>query len=94
MSLDRAQVEKIAYLARLRLSDQELTEMTSQLGRIVDFVDQLSQLNTEGVEPLVHAIELQNVMSEDIIRPSLDRKEALSNAPQQDGECFRVPAVL
>ncbi len=94
MSLDRAQVEKIAYLARLRLSEQELTEMTSQLGRIVEFVDQLSQLDTEGIEPLVHAIELQNVMADDVIRPSLDRNDALSNAPQQDGECFRVPAVL
>lgn len=94
MTLDRAQVEKIAYLARLSLSETELDQMTTQLGRIVEFVDQLSELNTDGVEPLVHAIELQNVMAEDRVQPSLPRDRVLQNAPQKDVECFRVPAVL
>jgi len=94
MSLDRQQVSKIAYLARLSLSDTELDEMTLQLGKIVELVDQLSQVNTDGVEPLVHAIELQNVLQPDEIRPSLPRQQALQNAPDADEECFRVSAVL
>ena len=94
MAIDREQVQKIAYLARLHLSEAEADLMTTQLGNIVGFIDTLSELNTDGVEPLVHAIELQNVFAEDIVRPSLDRKDVLSNAPQADEECFRVPAVL
>ena len=94
MAIDREQVQKIAYLARLHLSEAEVDLMTTQLGNIVGFIDTLSELNTDGVEPLVHAIELQNVFAEDIVRPSLDRKDVLSNAPQADEECFRVPAVL
>ena len=94
MSLDRQQVAKIAYLARLSLTETELDEMTQQLGKIVDLVDQLSAVNTDGVEPLVHAVELQNVLQEDEIKRSLPREKALANAPDADEECFRVAAVL
>ena len=94
MSLDRQQVAKIAYLARLSLTEVELSEMTEQLGKIVDLVDQLSVVNTDGVEPLVHAIELQNVLQADQVEPSLPREKALANAPDADEECFRVSAVL
>lgn len=94
MSLDRQQVAKIAYLARLSLTDSELAEMTQQLGKIVDLVDQLSEVNTDGVEPMVHAIELQNVLQQDGIKSSLPREKALANAPDADEECFRVSAVL
>ena len=94
MSLDRQQVAKIAYLARLSLTEAELDEMTQQLGKIVDLVDQLSAVNTDGVEPLVHAVELQNVLQVDEIKTSLPREKALANAPDADEECFRVSAVL
>ena len=94
MSLDRQQVAKIAYLARLSLTDSELDEMTQQLGKIVELVDQMSEVNTDGVEPMVHAIELQNVVQPDEIKPSLPREQALANAPDADEECFRVSAVL
>ncbi len=94
MSLDRQQVAKIAYLARLSLTESELDEMTQQLGKIVDLVDQLSEVDTEGVEPMVHAIELQNVLQQDEIKSSLPREKALANAPDADEECFRVSAVL
>ncbi len=94
MSLDRQQVAKIAYLARLSLTEAELDEMTHQLGKIVDLVDQLSAVNTDGVEPLVHAVELQNVLQADEIKTSLPREKALANAPDADEECFRVSAVL
>ena len=94
MSLSRADVKKVALLARLRLSDDELDTMTEQLGKIVDYIDQLSELDTANVVPMAHAVELTNVFVEDEPRKSLDRDTALANAPKHDDECYRVPAVL
>jgi len=94
MSLSREEVEKVSLLARLRFSDAELDPLTNQLGQIVDFVAQLSEIDTSNVEPLAHAIELSNVFAEDQIQPSLPREEALANSPKHDDECYRVPAVM
>lgn len=94
MSLSRADVEKVSLLGRLRLTEQELTTMTSQLAAIVDYVEQLGELDTTGIEPMAHAIELRNVFADDALRPSLPRDAALANAPKKDGEYYRVPAVL
>jgi len=94
MSLERSQVAKIALLARLSLSEQELDAATDQLGKIVDLFQQIDQVNTDGIEPLVHAVELQNVLAVDQVAPSISRELALRNAPSSDEECFRVNAVL
>jgi aspartyl-tRNA(Asn)/glutamyl-tRNA(Gln) amidotransferase subunit C len=94
MSLTRAEVEKIALLGRLLLSEEELQRMTVQLGDILGYMDLLAEVDTAGVEPLAHARDLANVFREDIARKSLDREQALSNAPHRDEECFLVPAVL
>jgi aspartyl-tRNA(Asn)/glutamyl-tRNA(Gln) amidotransferase subunit C len=94
MPLSREDVEKVALLGRLRLSPQELDTMTAQLGAVVEYVQQLSELNTDDVEPMAHAVELTNVFRPDEIQPSLDRAAALANAPHQDGEYYLVPAVL
>lgn len=94
MSLSRDEVLKISLLARLELSEAELEKMTAQLVQIVGYVDQLSELDTEGVEPMAHALDMANVFAEDQVRPSLDRTAALANAPHSDGECYLVPAVL
>ena len=94
MSLSRADVKKVSLLARLRLSDDELDTMTEQLGKIVDYINQLSELDTANVVPMAHAVELTNVFVEDEPRKSLDRDAALANAPKHDDECYRVPAVL
>ncbi len=94
MSLTSAEVEKVSLLARLMLSSEEIDSMTSQLGKIVDYVDQLSSLNTDDVEPLAHAVELVNVLADDEVRPSLPRDEALSQAPNRDDESYLVPPVL
>jgi aspartyl-tRNA(Asn)/glutamyl-tRNA(Gln) amidotransferase subunit C len=94
MSLSREDVAKVALLARLRLSDAELDLMTRQLGQIVGYVEQLQQLDTEGVAPMAHAMELSNVFRDDEPQPSLARDEALANAPKRDAECYKVPAVL
>lgn len=94
MSLTRAEVEKVSLLARLLLSPEELDTLTAQLGQVVDYMNLLSELDTEGVEPMAHAVEMSNVFRADEVRPSLERSEALANAPHHDDECYLVPAVL
>ena len=94
MPLSRQAVEKVSLLARLRLSDEELDRMTVQLGQIVDYMALLNELDTDGVEPMAHAIEVTNVFRADEARPALPREEVLANAPSHDGECYLVPAVL
>ena len=94
MALTRADVEKVSLLGRLQLTDEELGTMTQQLGQIVGYVELLSELDTENVQPMAHALDVANVFADDKVRPSLDRQAALANAPHQDGEFYRVPAVL
>jgi len=94
MSLSREQVEKVSLLARLLLTDVELETMTRQLGQIVEYIEQLAELDTDDVEPMAHAVELANVFRPDELTPSYDRAAILANAPHSDGECYLVPAVL
>ncbi|MGD9126955.1 MAG: Asp-tRNA(Asn)/Glu-tRNA(Gln) amidotransferase subunit GatC [Planctomycetia bacterium] len=94
MAISREEVEKVALLARLRLSDAELETMTSQMGDILGYIELLDELDTDGVEPMAHALDLHDVFRDDVVRPSLPRDRALANAPDADGECYRVPAVL
>ena len=94
MSLTRADVEKVSLLGRLLLTPAELDRMTTQLAQVVDYMNLLAELNTDGVQPMAHAIELTNVFRDDEVRPSLPREQALANAPQHDREHYLVPAVL
>jgi aspartyl-tRNA(Asn)/glutamyl-tRNA(Gln) amidotransferase subunit C len=94
MNLTRDDVEKVALLARLDLTDAELSLMTDQLGQIVAYVEQLGELDTADVEPMAHAVDVTNIFRADELRDSLPREAALSNAPKADGECYLVPAVL
>jgi aspartyl-tRNA(Asn)/glutamyl-tRNA(Gln) amidotransferase subunit C len=94
MSLSRQDVEKVALLSRLLLSEAELETMTTQLTRIVGYVEQLGELNTDNVQPMAHALEMHNVFADDVLHDHLDRAAALANAPKHDAECYRVPAVL
>jgi aspartyl-tRNA(Asn)/glutamyl-tRNA(Gln) amidotransferase subunit C len=94
MSISRAEVEKVSLLARLRLSDEELDRMTRQMGDILGYFDLLSEVDTDGVEPMAHALDVANAFRNDSVQPSLDREAALANAPHHDGECYLVPAVF
>lgn len=94
MTISRQEVEKVALLARLRLSDAELETMTSQMGDILSYIELLDELDTEGVEPMAHALEVHDVFRDDTAQPSLPREQALANAPDADEQCYRVPAVL
>lgn len=92
--LTREEVAKVALLARLRLSEEELDRMTSQLGSILGYVERLAEVDTEGVEPMAHAVERTNVFREDVETPMLPREAALANAPKTDGQYFLVPQIL
>jgi aspartyl-tRNA(Asn)/glutamyl-tRNA(Gln) amidotransferase subunit C len=92
--LTREDVAKVALLGRLKLSADELERMTAQLGRVLEYVDILNEVDTEPIEPLAHPIELSNVFRDDVEQPCLSREEALANAPRTDGRCFVVPAIL
>jgi aspartyl-tRNA(Asn)/glutamyl-tRNA(Gln) amidotransferase subunit C len=94
MALSIQDVERVALLARLQLTDEELHTMTRQLQTILRYIDQLAELNTDNVPPLAHAVDVANVFRADEVCPSLDRAAALANAPHTDGECYLVPAVL
>lgn len=96
MSLTLDQVRKVATLARLELPEADLVRMQSQLSAILDYVAQLDELNTDGVEPLAHPLPLQNVFRPDEPVPSLSPDEALQNAPKREkgSDYFSVPAVF
>lgn len=94
MSISRAQVEKVSLLSRLLLSEEELDKMTTQLGDILKYMELLAEVDTSGIEPMAHALEVSDVLRDDELRASLDREEALANAPHRDAECYLVPAVL
>ena len=94
MSLTTDQVQWVAHLARLALSADELAAMTRDLSAIVDYVNQLQQVPTTGVEPLAHPLDLANVFRPDEPAPSLSPDAALANAPQRRGDFYSVPAVL
>lgn len=92
MTLD--EVRKVAKLARLDMSDADLAKMQQQLSAILDYVGQLGELNTDGVEPLAHPLPVANVFREDVIGPCLTPDEALANAPNRLADFFGVPAVF
>lgn len=93
-NLTRADVLKVANLARLKLSEAEVADYTAKLGSILEYVESLNEVETEDVEPMVHAVELSNVFRRDEVVPSLTREAALSNAPKTDGQFFLVPQIL
>lgn len=92
--MDANEVRKVARLARLDLPDADLAVFAKQLTAILGYMDQLKELNTEGVEPLAHPLPVQNVFRPDELKPSLPVDEALANAPARSGDFFAVPAVL
>lgn len=94
MSLSADEVRKVADLARLELSEPDIVVMAAQLNSIVDYINQLQTINTDGVEPLAHASDVHDVFRDDVPVPSLMPGEALSNAPARKGDYYRVPPVF
>ena len=94
MAITRTDVENVALLARFRLSDAESDTPTAELAHIITYVDHRTDLDTDGVEPMAHALEVSNVFSTDVVQPSLSRDQALANAPSCNERGYLVPAVL
>ncbi len=96
MPLTRIQVEHIAELAKLRLSEDEIAKMTEQLSAILDYAARLQELNTDSIPPTASVVPLHNIMRDDVVEPSLPREQVITNAPDKDerGEFFRVRAIL
>jgi len=93
-NLTRADVEHVAHLARLRLTEEELARLEGQLNHILDQYAVLTKLDTEHIPPTAQTIELLNILREDIVQPSLAVDDALSNAPERSVDHFVVPAIL
>jgi aspartyl-tRNA(Asn)/glutamyl-tRNA(Gln) amidotransferase subunit C len=87
-------VEHVARLARLELSAVEKERMRRELDGILTYIDKLRALDTTGVEPTSHAVPVTNVMREDVPSPSLPQAETLANAPDRQGDLFRVPRII
>lgn len=93
-TLSRSDVEHVAYLARLGLTDDELTRLEGQLNHIVDQYAILAELPTDDIPPTAQTIELENILREDVVRPSLSAEAVLANAPARQGEFIVVPSIL
>lgn len=94
MKISKQEVEHVAKLARLELSDQEQEKLTDQLSGILTYVEQLNKLDTTGVEPTSHVLDISNVTREDIAGKSLPQEIALANAPDKAAGHYKVPRIL
>lgn len=92
--LTREDVEKVAGLARLKLTEDEISEMTEKLSQVISYVAVLDEIDVSNVEPMAHVADVTNVLREDAVRDSLTREAALANAPKTDGKYFLVPQIL
>jgi aspartyl-tRNA(Asn)/glutamyl-tRNA(Gln) amidotransferase subunit C len=94
MKLTREEVLHIARLARVALTEEEISRMSEQLSNLLEHFEVLQKVDTEGVAPTAQSVTLQSVMREDAVAPSLPPEDVLANAPRREGDCFRVRAVL
>jgi aspartyl-tRNA(Asn)/glutamyl-tRNA(Gln) amidotransferase subunit C len=94
MKITRQEVDHVAKLARLQLSDSAKDTFTDQLSNILTYVEQLNELDTKGVEPTSHVLDIRNVMREDLPGESLSQERALANAPDKAAGHYRVPKII
>ena len=94
MKVDKDTVEEIAHLARLELTEEEKKDMTSEMSKILNWMEKLNEVDTSKVEPLIHMSQEMNVLREDIEGEMLSHEAALKNAPKKDSNYFRVPKVI
>jgi aspartyl-tRNA(Asn)/glutamyl-tRNA(Gln) amidotransferase subunit C len=94
MKISREEIEHIAVLARLSLSEEEKDLFGSQLSSILDYMEKLNELDTRDIEPTSHVLSLHNVMREDTLTSSIPREDALMNAPFRTEKFYRVPKII
>ncbi|MGE3523924.1 MAG: Asp-tRNA(Asn)/Glu-tRNA(Gln) amidotransferase subunit GatC [Candidatus Dadabacteria bacterium] len=94
MKISKEEVVKVAELARLEFTDEELDEFTEQLGKILTYIEKLGELDTTGVEPTSHVLDIATPLRDDKVVKWLTQEEALSNAPDEEDGYFAVPQVI
>jgi aspartyl-tRNA(Asn)/glutamyl-tRNA(Gln) amidotransferase subunit C len=94
MGLTRDDVAHVAHLARLGLTEEEMGRLEGQLNHILDQYTKLAELDTDAIPPTAQTIELENILREDVVRPSFTPAEALANAPAREGDFIVVPAII
>ncbi len=92
--LDREQVRHVAFLARLQLTSEEEAQFTQQLDSILSYVEQLQELDTEGIDPTFHAVDVEQILRADDVNPWPDLDAILDGAPEREEQFFRVPRIL
>ena len=92
--IERQEVEHVAELARLRITGEEVTQLTTQMNTILSYMDKLNELDTSGIEPLAHPLALAAPLREDRVQSTLDIEESLANAPRRENLFFVVPRVI
>ncbi|TMW71117.1 Asp-tRNA(Asn)/Glu-tRNA(Gln) amidotransferase subunit GatC [Alteribacter natronophilus] len=92
--ITKSQIKHVAHLARLEFSDHEVEMFSEQLDQIINFAEQLNELDTDNVVPTSHVFDVRNVLREDEVKPSLSQEEALENAPAQKDGQMKIPTVF
>ena len=92
--IDIKTVDEVAHLARLEFNDEAKAEILNDMNRMLSFVDKLSELNTDNVEPLIYMTNEKNILREDVPEITVTQKEALKNAPKKDSDYFKAPKVI
>jgi aspartyl-tRNA(Asn)/glutamyl-tRNA(Gln) amidotransferase subunit C len=92
--IDREQIRKVAHLARLELTEAEEEQFTTQVGSILEYFEQLSELDTENIKPTTRAIDVSNVTRPDELQPFTDLQSIMAAAPDVEGDFFKVPKIL
>ncbi|EOD00303.1 Asp-tRNA(Asn)/Glu-tRNA(Gln) amidotransferase subunit GatC [Caldisalinibacter kiritimatiensis] len=94
MAITKEDVKHVAKLSRLEFSEDEIQDFTEKFASVLEYVDKLKEVDTKGVEPTYHPHPVKNVMREDVVKESLSREKALSNAPDKQNGYFKIPKVL
>jgi aspartyl-tRNA(Asn)/glutamyl-tRNA(Gln) amidotransferase subunit C len=94
MEITSEMIDRLSHLARLQFSEEEKKELKVDLERMIEFVEKLKEVDTSGVEPLLHITDAVNILREDEIKQTITKQEALLNAPLTDGNFFKVPKVI
>tara|TARA_B100000579_G_scaffold370262_1_gene332204 strand:+ start:268 stop:561 length:294 start_codon:yes stop_codon:yes gene_type:complete len=92
--ISSSDVRKVAHLARLELPEEQIETYTAQLEEILSYVDQLQAIDTQNIPPTTRAVEVVNAMRDDIVKVNSSREDILNQAPQREGDFFRVPRIL
>jgi aspartyl-tRNA(Asn)/glutamyl-tRNA(Gln) amidotransferase subunit C len=92
--IDNATIDKLANLARLEFNDSEKEAIKKDLSKILSYVEKLNEIDTTGVEPLIHISDEVNVLRDDVVEETITQQEALKNAPDKNSDYFKIPKVL